>query len=113
MFVLKNVNTPLRIVNFIYHKPTKYFNTSKFLKQYPDKLFIHWIDDIESKKIFIRAAHAMDIHKTELIKMYFANSKYDGLYIHPILCNNFLKWTSESEAHKYILPEFLHSINKD
>lgn len=112
MFIKSKVITPFRTIRFIYHKPTKYFNSSYFLKQYPDKLFINWFKEKDTNKIVNKAADVLEMSRSDMFKMYYSNTNYEGIYIHPILTNHFLKWVSENEAHKYVLKKYLKEINK-
>lgn len=51
----------------------------------------------------------MDIDN--LFKMHFFNTHNDGVYLHPILSSNFLKWTLPEETYKFVLPEYLKIVN--
>lgn len=113
MFIKSTVITPFRKLSFVYHTPSNFFNTSHFLNQYPEKSLNRWIDNNDTEKVLNRAACVLCIRKNNLFKVHLFNDKDDGLYIHPILTNYFLKWTSIDEAHKYVLPKYLEVINKN
>lgn len=115
MFVKSMVITPTRKLAFVYHKPSNFFNASHFLTQYPEKSLNRWTDNDDTIKIVNRAARVLCIGKNSLFKVHLFNlhDDEDGLYIHPILTNYFLKWTSLNEAHKYVLPRYLEVVNKN
>lgn len=102
------VRTSIRNINIIYHKPSIFLNATHFITQYPEKSLVEWTED-KNTYILIKRLHSMEINN--LFKMHFFNTQNDGVYLHPILSSNFLKWTLPNETYKFVLPEYLKIVN--
>lgn len=104
MFVRWNVSTHPRVIDFVIHKHTKYFNTTLYGKQ-PHvcaKTFLEWKYDSKTQKNIQHAAHLMDMSHAHLFAFHFRNHKNDGMYIHPLLVQSYLKYVSPNHANQVI-----------
>lgn len=97
---------------YMIHTPTKYFNTSFFLKHHNQvstdkKLFMDWRNYAHNMYILQRASITLDLPLSELFAIEFSSSMYDGLYIHPLLVNNFTKW-AVPDIHRDLVKDILN-----